>query len=107
MTNPREPLPDEELESAVQRSAQLLERGSMPPEVLLRALTLSVQQILAQRAPQQPSILDQILSQQQPAAYPAQQQGYPPQPPLPFYGPPGKSRPPGVPDPSSFGDQNF
>ncbi|MEE9197255.1 MAG: hypothetical protein V3U45_03845 [bacterium] len=107
MTNPREPLPDTELEDIVQRSAQLLRKEGLGPEVVLRALVLSVHQKLCERAaPQsQPNIVDQILQQQ--PGHP-QAPGWPAQPGAhPFYGPPGKTRPAGVPDPGQFGPQHF
>ena len=107
MTNPREPLTDTELEECVQRSATLLERGKASAEVVMRALALSVAQIVSGRV-QQPNIVDQILQQQPPpGAFSGPPQPQPQPQPHPFYGAPGRSRPVGIPDPGAFGPQNF
>lgn len=103
MSDPRAPLPGE-LENDVQRSVALLRAGAHDPAVILRALVLSVQQKL--QAPP-PSAVDQILGP--PPAAPRQAP-----PPVatgptgnPWLGSPNRSRPAGVPDPSSFGPQSF
>jgi len=105
MTNPREPLPDSELEDCVQRSVQLLQKEGMAPEVVLRALTMSVGQIVAsrQQPAQQPNLVDQMLQQ----GGPQQFQQQPQQPAGQYYGRPGTQRPPGIPDPGQFGPQIF
>ena len=106
MNSPHEPFDDKEMEGIVQRSVTLLSgKQDLKPEVVLRALVMSVHQKLSERAEPQPkpNIMDQIL--QQPGAPPLEFQSQ--MTPHPFYGPPGRSRPTGVPDPGTFGPQQF
>lgn len=95
--DPRQPLPDQDLENDVQRSAALLLGGKHEPAVVLRALVISVQGKL-----QPQSAVDAILSSAPPVR---------PAPSAPpsnaWYGNPNRSRPAGVPDPGAFGPQSF
>jgi hypothetical protein len=106
MSNPKEPFQGE-LETDVQRTAALLDEcykasaaGETPRHdraVILRALVLSVQAKLRPL-----TAVDAILDG---GSVPAPQHA--PGFQHPFYGPPGKSRPRGAPDPGAFGPQSF
>jgi hypothetical protein len=108
MTSPKEPFQGE-LETDVQRTAALLdeaykatEAGEAPRHdkvVILRALVLSVQTKLVP-----PSAVDALLDGRPvPGGAPVPVPSYQ----HPFYGPPGKIRPRGAPDPGAFGPQSF